>query len=402
MFERHGYANARVEDITEEAGYAVGSFYTYFRDKEDVFHHVLGALSDDGSTAAQAWPEPGGDFAAEVATGVSRFWRRFDTVARLWAVVEEASLRDDLARELLLDRWSTFRATVVPRFATAQQAGAISPDVDVTVTVWALGAMSSWLAALDKVYGHRHQAAIGPKQISQVWLAALGAADAESTPALPVTAARGQHRSPAQPAPSASTAKSLATRRALLDGGRSVFRGTGLAEAGVRELAAASGVSVGTFYKSVDSKESLLEAILVELGKQVALPDHDGVLIHDWIAASKRNFVLDVQRDPGLWRTVAEAALTSPSFREVLNRRRRRHAEITAGALHELQAAGRIASPVDPTVAAITMNAMVERCAHLWYVLGDRPPSVPAAVRSISRIWVRVLRPADRAGSGAR
>jgi AcrR family transcriptional regulator len=41
LFQRHGYANTAVEDIVREAGVAKGTFYHYFRTKED----VLGALA---------------------------------------------------------------------------------------------------------------------------------------------------------------------------------------------------------------------------------------------------------------------------------------------------------------------------------------------------------------------
>ncbi|MBN9622078.1 MAG: helix-turn-helix transcriptional regulator [Actinobacteria bacterium] len=37
VFERDGYLEARITDITKEAGVAAGSFYTYFDSKEEIF-----------------------------------------------------------------------------------------------------------------------------------------------------------------------------------------------------------------------------------------------------------------------------------------------------------------------------------------------------------------------------
>ena len=41
FFERDGYVNARLTDITAEAKVSTGSFYTYFTGKEDIFAAVL-------------------------------------------------------------------------------------------------------------------------------------------------------------------------------------------------------------------------------------------------------------------------------------------------------------------------------------------------------------------------
>src|SRR4051812_15024076 len=41
VFERDGLQDARIRDITETAGVAVGSFYTHFATREDIFAAVL-------------------------------------------------------------------------------------------------------------------------------------------------------------------------------------------------------------------------------------------------------------------------------------------------------------------------------------------------------------------------
>ena len=41
VFERKGYLDAKLTDITREAQCAVGSFYTYFTNKEEIFAAVL-------------------------------------------------------------------------------------------------------------------------------------------------------------------------------------------------------------------------------------------------------------------------------------------------------------------------------------------------------------------------
>lgn len=41
VFERAGYLDARLTDITKEANCSTGTFYTYFDNKEQIFAAVL-------------------------------------------------------------------------------------------------------------------------------------------------------------------------------------------------------------------------------------------------------------------------------------------------------------------------------------------------------------------------
>ncbi len=47
VFERSGYLDARLTDITKEANCSTGSFYTYFDNKEQVFAAVLEVAQED-------------------------------------------------------------------------------------------------------------------------------------------------------------------------------------------------------------------------------------------------------------------------------------------------------------------------------------------------------------------
>jgi len=47
VFERDGYLNARLIDITQAAKCSAGTFYTYFSGKEEVFAAVLEAAQED-------------------------------------------------------------------------------------------------------------------------------------------------------------------------------------------------------------------------------------------------------------------------------------------------------------------------------------------------------------------
>jgi AcrR family transcriptional regulator len=48
VFERDGFLDARIADITATARTATGSFYTYFNGKEEIFLAVVEALDEEG------------------------------------------------------------------------------------------------------------------------------------------------------------------------------------------------------------------------------------------------------------------------------------------------------------------------------------------------------------------
>src|SRR5690349_18977815 len=47
VFERDGYLDARLTDITAQAKCSTGSFYTYFTGKEEIFAAVLEAAKNE-------------------------------------------------------------------------------------------------------------------------------------------------------------------------------------------------------------------------------------------------------------------------------------------------------------------------------------------------------------------
>lgn len=57
VFARCGFDNATVEDIAAAAGVSKGSIYCHFRDKEDLFCHVVqNVVTDDVASAISASP----------------------------------------------------------------------------------------------------------------------------------------------------------------------------------------------------------------------------------------------------------------------------------------------------------------------------------------------------------
>jgi AcrR family transcriptional regulator len=84
VFDRLGYLNTKITDITAEAGRAAGSFYTHFANKEALLEALLADLLAEGDASALA-PGHGDDFRDRDAVRyhVAMYWnfyRRHRTV----------------------------------------------------------------------------------------------------------------------------------------------------------------------------------------------------------------------------------------------------------------------------------------------------------------------------------
>jgi AcrR family transcriptional regulator len=102
VFATHGYLNAKITDITAEAGRAAGSFYTYFAGKED----LLAALLEEVATAGDQYAstaEHKSDFSDPDAIRyhVASLWRIYhEHAATLHALSQAALVDENFARIL--------------------------------------------------------------------------------------------------------------------------------------------------------------------------------------------------------------------------------------------------------------------------------------------------------------
>ena len=77
-FARHGYSAARVDDVVEAAGTSHGTFYLYFRDKEDLLHRLAiecGEELDRLTAELDALDDPVGD--GDLRAWVTSFVRAY-------------------------------------------------------------------------------------------------------------------------------------------------------------------------------------------------------------------------------------------------------------------------------------------------------------------------------------
>ena len=106
VFERDGFAAARITEIAALADTAVGSFYTYFDTKDAILRAVMEVV--DGEFALPLPREAGSDPLARLAAGNRAYVRNYARNARILAVMQHRSFYDSelgALRTLARRRW---------------------------------------------------------------------------------------------------------------------------------------------------------------------------------------------------------------------------------------------------------------------------------------------------------
>jgi AcrR family transcriptional regulator len=113
VIERDGFANARITDIAREAGKAVGVFYSYFKDKSELFSALVDAFLVD---LTRLTPTPSAyeeHTAVAVKAAVKTFWISYRKFHPEMLGLFESALGDPV----LLEIWRKIRARSIRRFA---------------------------------------------------------------------------------------------------------------------------------------------------------------------------------------------------------------------------------------------------------------------------------------------
>lgn len=143
VFEERGYQAATVGGITDRANTAHGTFYLYFKNKEDAFCQVMEDVMN------LLYEESGGDWGDPPRVGIDHnlraFLRVFAEHAGLWRALLEGMLQSAKIEHSWLQLRRAFIDRIRRRFEGLQQTGDMRP-IDPVIAAHALGAMTEWLA----------------------------------------------------------------------------------------------------------------------------------------------------------------------------------------------------------------------------------------------------------------
>ena len=143
VFEARGYHAARVSDIAEAAGYAKGTFYLYFENKESVFGYLIDGFFDRLLTDTLArFPAAAVENRDELTTQLGEMWREILAFCRANRALTTLVLRDSSAigpdaRDRVEAHFATVAGAVGGYFADLAQRGLIRDGIG-AATAWAV------------------------------------------------------------------------------------------------------------------------------------------------------------------------------------------------------------------------------------------------------------------------
>lgn len=173
VFERDGYLDARITDITEEADVASGSFYTYFDDKAEVFTAVVEATQEDQLHPHLRERIGEADVHALIDAANRDYLESYRRNARLMGLFEQVVQIDDEFRELRRARGVAFAQRNAKMIRRLQESGEADPDIDPMVAAHALSAMVGRMAYAVFVLGERIPFEVLVITLNQIWVNAL-------------------------------------------------------------------------------------------------------------------------------------------------------------------------------------------------------------------------------------
>ena len=145
-FGERGYHDAAITGITQRAGAALGTFYTYFESKEEVFRALVRDMSDSVRSHVAEAVKGAPDRLAAERIGLEAFIEFVRQHRELYRIIEEAQF---VAEDVYREHYRTFADAYRRNLAAARGRGEIAPgakadDAD-EPRAWALIGMSVFL-----------------------------------------------------------------------------------------------------------------------------------------------------------------------------------------------------------------------------------------------------------------
>jgi AcrR family transcriptional regulator len=186
VFERDGFLNARIIDISKAAGLSHGSFYHYFDSKEQIFREV--ALAQEERLTAPVEDTATGSRAVVTARerirrANRRYLERYRAEARIMGVIEQVSRYDEHVNAARMATQKHFVERAEKAIRQLQRDGLADPTVQPSLAADALGAMVARFAELWLVQGYReYDFDEAVDQLTLLWANALGLRERPARP----------------------------------------------------------------------------------------------------------------------------------------------------------------------------------------------------------------------------
>jgi AcrR family transcriptional regulator len=174
ILERDGFRDARISDITQEAGVANGSFYTYFASKIEVVNAMLPEIDEDllDPTVGAQTPEAP-DIASRIEAMIRAYLDNYRRNVRLLKLLEEVMLVEETVADWRLERSREFARRTAIDITNWQEHGLVDVDLDPVVTARSLSSMVVRMAYFVYAVGDTIPFEKLVANLSRLWINAL-------------------------------------------------------------------------------------------------------------------------------------------------------------------------------------------------------------------------------------
>lgn len=125
VFELHGYAGARMQQIADEAGISKASLHYYFRSKENLFERIFDETMSDFMELVSTWNDDSEHWEDKLRKFISEFFVFLKTRSLLFIIGEINRNPDLLANRR---KKSKPKAKFITYFENLQEVGKMKPS----------------------------------------------------------------------------------------------------------------------------------------------------------------------------------------------------------------------------------------------------------------------------------
>jgi AcrR family transcriptional regulator len=175
VFQRSGYLDAQITDITKAARCSTGTFYTYFSNKDEILQAVLEQVQDDMLHPGIARLDDDSEMSpyALIEASNRAYLRAYQRNAKLMMLLEQVAIADPNFRETRRRRGQAFVVRNAHVIADLQKRGLADPRLDAYQASRALSAMMSRVAYFSFCLGDDTPIEVLVETSTRIWANAL-------------------------------------------------------------------------------------------------------------------------------------------------------------------------------------------------------------------------------------
>jgi AcrR family transcriptional regulator len=173
LFEKNGYLDVNVGDISRRARVAHGTFYTYFNSKEEIFSVVVDGLLAEFRRVSHEEPPASGEPSERIERANRGYLMAYRANAPMMAVLEQVATFNPRLAEVRRDArryWVDRSAQAIVRW---QDLGIVDKKIEARYAASALGSMVDRSAYVWIVLGEPYDLDVAVEQLTRLYCNAL-------------------------------------------------------------------------------------------------------------------------------------------------------------------------------------------------------------------------------------